>query len=82
MLLPLCRRAIFTRPKIDRALPPEKFLAVAEGYLSDAMVIGDVPAAVAHAVTTSSAEDIICITGSLYLVGEVKAALETGKLKL
>ncbi|MFH0729186.1 MAG: folylpolyglutamate synthase/dihydrofolate synthase family protein [Pseudomonadota bacterium] len=82
LLLPLCGRAIFTRPKIDRALPPEKFLAVAADYLADARVIADVPTAVAHAVTTSSAEDIICITGSLYLVGEVKAALETGKLKL
>jgi dihydrofolate synthase/folylpolyglutamate synthase len=82
MLLPLCDRAIFTRPKIDRALPPEKFLAVAENYLSDVRVIADVPTAVAHALATSSAEDIICITGSLYLVGEVKAALETGELKL
>jgi dihydrofolate synthase/folylpolyglutamate synthase len=82
MLLPLCDRAIFTRPKIDRALPPEKFLTVAEGYLSNVKVITDVPAAVAHAVSTSRPEDLICITGSLYLVGEVKAALETGELKL
>jgi dihydrofolate synthase / folylpolyglutamate synthase len=81
-LLPLCTRAIFTRPKIDRALPPEKFLAVAKDYLSDALVISDVPSAVAHAVNTSSENDIICVTGSLYLVGEVKEALETGKLKL
>lgn len=81
-LLPLCTRAIFTRPKIDRALPPEAFLAVAEDCHSDARVIPDVPTAVAHAVNTSSAEDIICITGSLYLIGEVKEALETGTLKL
>jgi dihydrofolate synthase / folylpolyglutamate synthase len=81
-LLPLCTKAIFTRPKIDRALPPEKFMAVAEDYLSDALVIADVPMAVAHAVNTSSSEDIICITGSLYLVGEVKKALETGELVL
>jgi len=81
-LLPLCTRAIFTRPKIDRALPPEAFLAVAKDYLSDALVISDVTTAVAHAVATSSETDIICITGSLYLVGEVKQALETGKLRL
>lgn len=81
-LLPLCNRAVFTRPKIDRALPPETFLAVAEDCRSDALVIPDVPAAVAHAVNTSSTEDIVCITGSLYLIGEVKEALETGQLKL
>jgi dihydrofolate synthase / folylpolyglutamate synthase len=81
-LLPLCTKAIFTRPKVDRAIPPETFMTVAKDYIADARVIPDVSTAVVHAVKASSPDDVICITGSLYLVGEVKEALENGKLVL
>lgn len=79
-LLPLCKQAVFTQPKIDRAVPPESFVAVAKEYITDPMVIRDVPTAVRHAVDTAAPTDVICITGSLYLVGEVKEAMETGAL--
>jgi dihydrofolate synthase / folylpolyglutamate synthase len=81
-LLPLCKKAIFTRPKIDRALPPETFLRVANEIISDTTVIEDVATAVEHALQISSTDDVICITGSLYLVGEVKEAIETGRLRV
>ncbi|MDX9787731.1 MAG: folylpolyglutamate synthase/dihydrofolate synthase family protein [Desulfobacterales bacterium] len=81
-LLPLCKKAVFTQPKIDRALPPETFLTVAKEFIPSPEVIPSVPDAVAHAVQTAKKDEVICIAGSLYLVGEVKGAIEAGTLVL
>ncbi|MDP2647033.1 MAG: folylpolyglutamate synthase/dihydrofolate synthase family protein [Desulfobacterales bacterium] len=75
-LLPLCSRVIIVLPKIDRALLPEKLFHVAKGLVEDIEIIPDVGAALARALETASPEDAICIAGSLYVVGEAKAALE------
>jgi len=74
-LLPVCSRAIITRPKIDRATDPARLFAIAQKIIGDVTVIGDVEAAVAHALNTVSAQDAVCIAGSLYVVGEAKEAL-------
>lgn len=79
-ILPLCKKAVFTRPKIDRAIPPEAFLTVAKAYIQDAKVIPDVASAVSDAVQSAAGDEIVCITGSLYLIGEVKEAMEQGTL--
>ncbi len=79
-LLPLCQKAIFTRPRIDRALPPEAFLTVAAGFIPEPRVIPDVTEAVSHAIDSAAKDEVICIAGSLYLVGEVKEAMESGAL--
>jgi dihydrofolate synthase/folylpolyglutamate synthase len=44
--------------------------------LSDITIIPDVNSAVQHAIDTASTHDVICIAGSLYVVGEAKATLE------
>ena len=75
-LLPFCKRAIVTTPKIDRALPPETLHTVARQMLSDVTIIPDVNSAVQHAVDTASSHDVVCIAGSLYVVGEAKEALK------
>jgi dihydrofolate synthase / folylpolyglutamate synthase len=75
-LLPVCRKAIFARPKIDRALAPEKLFAVAGKMMSDIRIIPDVDKAILHAVENASADDAICIAGSLYVVGEAKEFFE------
>jgi len=75
-LLPVCKRAIITSPKIDRALSPEKLLAVAENLISDITIISDVGKAVNHAIESARPGDAVCIAGSLYVVGEAKEALE------
>jgi len=41
-LLPVCKRAIITSPKIDRALAPETLFAVAESFISNITIIPDV----------------------------------------
>ena len=71
-----CERLIITRPKIDRALPSETLRDAAGGLISDIEIIDDVGEAVRHAITTAKPEDAVCIAGSLYVVGEAKAALE------
>lgn len=74
-LLGLCSRAILTAPKIDRALPPETLLAVAQQMVAETTIVPDVGSAVRHAVATAAPDEVICIAGSLYVVGETKAAL-------
>jgi dihydrofolate synthase/folylpolyglutamate synthase len=75
-LVPHCRRVILTRAKIGRALPPEKLIPATSELGADWHVIPDVAAAVAHAITTAAPDDVVLIAGSLYVVGEAKAALE------
>jgi dihydrofolate synthase/folylpolyglutamate synthase len=75
-LLPLCQKVILTRPKIDRALAPEKLYPVAQKIISDIHVIPDVDKAIIYAIENASPKDVICIAGSLYVVGEAKELFE------
>ena len=75
-LLPLCRKVILTRPKIDRALSPEKLYPVAQKIISNIHVIPDVDNAILYAIENASPKDTICIAGSLYVVGEAKELFE------
>ncbi len=78
-LLPICKRAIITSPKIDRALAPEKLSAFAKSFISDITIIPDADRAVKYAIKTAQADDAVCIAGSLYLVGDAKQALKKMK---
>jgi dihydrofolate synthase/folylpolyglutamate synthase len=79
-LLPLARRVILTRAHINRALDPQKLLDVAGDFNLESKIIPDVAGAVKHAIETNSCDGVICIAGSLYVVGEAKEALERGLL--
>lgn len=70
-----CRRVIVTQPKIDRAMPAQRLAAAARRFSSNVQVIPDVAEAVHHAVSTAAKEDVVCVAGSLYVVGEAKTAL-------
>jgi dihydrofolate synthase/folylpolyglutamate synthase len=75
-LLPLASRVILTRAAIDRALDPRKLQEIAENFSVENTIVPEVALAVKHAIDTSAPQDAICIAGSLYVVGEAKAALE------
>ncbi len=77
ILLPVCRKVILTSPKIHRALPAETLYECARDLATDIAVIPDVSEAVRHAMEHAAANEAICIAGSLYVVGEAKAHLET-----
>ncbi|RJP82956.1 MAG: bifunctional folylpolyglutamate synthase/dihydrofolate synthase [Desulfobacteraceae bacterium] len=76
-LLPHCTRVILTRSKIDRALDPLMMKPVAEKYISDVQIVNDVGEAVQHALKTVPKDEVICISGSLYVVGEARAFFES-----
>ena len=79
-LLPQAARVIVTQAKIDRALDPRRLQQVVEASGIENTVIPDVAQAVKLAVDISKPEEAICIAGSLYVVGEAKAAMEKGLL--
>ena len=81
-LLPVCSRAIITRAKTDRALPPQKLYATAKKIISDVTTVADVAKAAKHAIETAGPDDVVCIAGSLYVVGEAKEAIEKGLIRL
>jgi dihydrofolate synthase/folylpolyglutamate synthase len=75
-LLPLANRAILTRPKINRALEPERLYKIAKNFDLDITIVPDVAGAVKYAIDTKVANGATCIAGSLYVVGEAKEAFE------
>jgi dihydrofolate synthase/folylpolyglutamate synthase len=77
-LIPHASRVIITRARIDRALPPEKIAAVIRPLIADIRIIPDVAQALRYAVETAPANGITLVAGSLYVVGEAKAAVERG----
>ncbi|MFH0994313.1 MAG: folylpolyglutamate synthase/dihydrofolate synthase family protein [Pseudomonadota bacterium] len=74
-LLPVCSRVILTSPKIDRALPVDTLYPIAAALTADVQTIPDVSRAIAFAVQNARPEEVICVAGSLYVVGEAKAFL-------
>lgn len=75
-LLPICSRVILTSPRIDRALPTDTLNAVARHIISHIIRINDVGEAVQYAIQTAASDEVVCIAGSLYVVGEAKEAFE------
>jgi dihydrofolate synthase/folylpolyglutamate synthase len=77
MLQPLCRlahRMIITEPAVGRALPSGVLTIAAKQYHRRVETIADPRQALEAALASASTSDLICITGSLYLVGEIKKA--------
>jgi dihydrofolate synthase/folylpolyglutamate synthase len=72
-LLPLARRVIITRAKIDRSLPTQVLAAAAKKiFKGPIQVVENVAEAVSLAISTSSEQEAVCIAGSLYVAGEAK----------
>jgi dihydrofolate synthase/folylpolyglutamate synthase len=71
-LLPIAHGAVFTKPRYERAAPPERLKTLARPYLAECHVIPDVAAAIEQARRMAQPGDLICVTGSLYFAGEVK----------
>ncbi len=79
LLLPLAARAILTRARTSRALPPEKLAAVAQGLVADVVIVPEVAEALSHALMTADPEGVTLVAGSLYVVGEAKQAIDSGQ---
>ena len=77
-LLPTADRVILTRAKINRAMEPEQLEPVAKNLCPAVTIMPDVKQALKQAVKTAAPDDVICVAGSLYVVGEAKDALDRG----
>ena len=67
---------IFTRADIPRALAPRQLAAEVEDFSGQVLQVPSVPRALRQALTLAGSEDLVCLTGSLYLVGEAQAWLQ------
>jgi dihydrofolate synthase/folylpolyglutamate synthase len=76
LLVPPSKKLILTRPIINRALEPEALLPVVAPYGKETQIIANVPDAVNHAIETTGRDEVICIAGSLYVVGEARQMLD------
>ncbi|MEA3471281.1 MAG: folylpolyglutamate synthase/dihydrofolate synthase family protein [Thermodesulfobacteriota bacterium] len=71
-LAPLADHVILTGIGEERALEPKDMETVARFYNDDVEVVRDSRGAILRALDTSAEDDLICVTGSLYLIGEIK----------
>ena len=71
-IAPLADRIIITKPETERAAAPAKLKEIAGLYCRNVEIREPVGEALRLALAVAHKEDLICVTGSLYLVGEVK----------
>jgi len=71
-LVPLADRLIVTRPDTVRAIAPEAIVDAAQSYQKQIEIVDNSHEALKQALSVADRDDLICITGSLYLVGEIK----------
>lgn len=81
-LLPTADHVVLTQAKINRAMEPKKLQTLAKKICPRVTIISDVKAAVEYAIKTAAPDDVICVAGSLYVVGEAKEALEGPAFKV
>jgi dihydrofolate synthase/folylpolyglutamate synthase len=74
-LLPLADELVLTQASIPRAASVEELAAALDAEVGTAQTVPHPAEALALARRLASSEDLICVTGSLLLVGEMKALL-------
>jgi dihydrofolate synthase / folylpolyglutamate synthase len=74
-LIAPCAKVVVTQPNIDRAIPAAKLAALAKPFAPYMETVPNVAQAVQRALEISAKDDVVCVAGSLYVVGEAKTAL-------
>jgi len=74
MLFPRAQEVIFTQPRTPRAVSARQLAELAGDHAKKFAVIEDAEHALESALSKAGPEDAIFITGSLYLVGEMRHA--------
>lgn len=72
-LMPLARAVVVTRPNSPRAGDWQQVAAVCAQLVPEVYVIEDITRAVDKALTLTKPDELLCITGSLYMVAEARA---------
>ena len=73
LLAPLADHIILTRPQTDRAASPDLLKKLLGRYGKKAEIVEDLKVAIERGLSLTQREDLLCITGSLYTVGEARA---------
>jgi dihydrofolate synthase/folylpolyglutamate synthase len=82
VLFPCADRLILTRPDNPRAAGLDRLRELATGFVEpDKINVADsVSEALQKARDLTPSDGVICVTGSLYLIGEIKAIIKTAPL--
>ena len=75
-LVAVADRMILTRPQYERAADPHELASFVRPFKQDLVVIPKLADAISFALEEAGNADAVCITGSLYTVGDAKAYLE------
>jgi dihydrofolate synthase/folylpolyglutamate synthase len=73
LLAPLADHIILTKPHTDRATPPSLLKKALGQNGKKAEIAEDLREAIERGLSLAQEEDLLCITGSLYTVGEARA---------
>jgi dihydrofolate synthase/folylpolyglutamate synthase len=73
LLAPLADHIILTKPHTDRATPPMLLKKALDQNGEKAEIAEDLKDAIERGLSLTQEEDLLCITGSLYTVGEARA---------
>jgi dihydrofolate synthase/folylpolyglutamate synthase len=74
-LTPLAAVTVATRAMVPRAAPPQQVADLAAKWCSRIIVEEDTQTALGRAIVETRRDDLLLVTGSLYLVGDAKRLL-------
>jgi dihydrofolate synthase/folylpolyglutamate synthase len=75
-LVPMADEVVVTRPRYERALPADDLRRHLEKFSVRVTVREPLEEALRYAQSAAAAGDLICITGSLYTIGEARSHLK------
>jgi len=75
ILFPHAAHVIFTEPRTTRSISAAQLAEIAAHYAASSEIIADAEQALDAALAKAAVEDAIFITGSLYLVGQLRRRL-------
>jgi dihydrofolate synthase/folylpolyglutamate synthase len=75
-LVAVADRMILTKPQYERAADPYELASFVRPLTQNLVVMPRLPDAISLALKETNTTDAVCITGSLYTVGDAKAYLE------
>jgi dihydrofolate synthase/folylpolyglutamate synthase len=74
-LAPIAAITVATRAMVPRAAPPQRVATLAAKWCAHIIVEEDIQKALAQAIVETQPDDLLLVTGSLYLVGDAKCLL-------
>jgi len=72
IFFPHASEVIFTQPNTSRSISASQLAEIAGHHAARYKIIPDAEKALESAMAQAASDDVVCITGSLYLVGELR----------